>query len=62
MNLQEQITYIAQRQNEVRRFSAEMRAASAKDERTLWMFPIFGMITGGALFGAGAAFMKLLGA
>lgn len=62
MNLAERIAYIESRQEDVRKFAAVMRAASAKDDRTLWIYPISGMIAGGALFGAGAAFMKLLGA
>lgn len=34
MNLQEQIAYIAQRQEDARRFSAEMRATSVKDDQS----------------------------
>lgn len=59
MNLQEQIAYIEQRQEEVQRFSAEMRAASAK-ERTLWIYPISGMIAGAACVAVGMVFAKLL--
>lgn len=61
MNQQRRIAYIAQRQEEVRHFAAEQRALIAKDARTLWLFPIGGMVVGAALFGAGMAFTKLIG-
>lgn len=61
MTLDDQIAYIEQRQREVRRFSAEMRALSVKDARTLWMYPVGGMILGAALFAAGMTFAKLIG-
>ncbi|WP_425991079.1 hypothetical protein [Afipia sp. DC4300-2b1] len=62
MNLQEQIARIEQRQEEVRRCSAEMRATSAQDGRAVWIFPLGGIIAGAAIFGAGAVMMKVLGA
>lgn len=62
MNLQAEIKRIAQRQEDVRRFSAEMRAASAKDARTLWMYPVGGMILGAAIFAAGMGFAKVIAA
>lgn len=63
MNLQEQIAYIAQRQEDARRFSAEMRATSVKDDQSLSPLPIFfaGFFGGGACFLAGMAFGKLIG-
>lgn len=61
MNLQEQIVRIDRAQEEARKFAAEQRALIAKDARRLWLFPIGGMVAGAALFGAGMAFMKLLG-
>ena len=64
MNLtpQDHVARIEQKQTEVRTFVAEQRILSAKDARTLWLFPIAGMVVGPALFGAGAVFVKLLGA
>lgn len=61
MNLQQQIARIDRVQDETRKFAAEQRASIAKDARTLWLFPVGGMIVGAALFGAGMAFAKLLG-
>lgn len=61
MNQQAQIARIQRNQAEVREFVAEQHALTAKDARTVWMFPIGGMIAGASLFGAGAAFVKLIG-
>ncbi|MBR1032295.1 hypothetical protein [Bradyrhizobium liaoningense] len=62
MNLHEKIARIDRAQEETRKFAAEQRAFIAKDARTLWLFPIGGMVAGAALFGAGMAFAKLIGA
>ena len=62
MDLQEQIARIELKQVKVRAVVAEQHAFLAKDARAVSMFPVGGMIAGAALFGAGAAFMKLLGA
>lgn len=62
MDQQEQIVRINRLIEESQKFSAEMRLRAQKDDRQLWIYPISGMIAGAALFGAGAAFMKLLGA
>ncbi len=56
--LQSLIARISRKQNEVRQFCAEMH----KPPTMPWLFAIGGMIVGAALFGAGAAFMKLLAA
>ncbi len=60
MNLQEQVARIERQQDEARRFSAEMRAASAKDDRTLWIYPISGMIAGAACVAVGMVFARLI--
>lgn len=61
MNQQETIARLGRAQEEVRQFASEQDAPIAKDARTLWLFPIGGMVAGAALFGAGLAFMKLMG-
>lgn len=61
MDLQEQIARIDRAQEEIRKFAAEQPALIAKDARTLWLFPIGGMIAGAALFGGGMIFAKLMG-
>ncbi|MCS3895156.1 hypothetical protein M2171_004289 [Bradyrhizobium japonicum USDA 38] len=61
MHQQEQIARIDRAQEEIRKFAAEQRALIAKDARSLWLFPVGGMVAGAALFGAGMAFMKLMG-
>lgn len=62
MNQQETIARLGRAQEETRKFAAEQRVLIAKDARTLWPFPIGGMVAGAALFGAGMAFAKLIGA
>lgn len=62
MNPAESIAHIQRRQEEVRRFSDEMRAASAKDVQSLSPLPLFfaGMIGGALCFFAGMTTMRLL--
>ncbi|MBR1131927.1 hypothetical protein [Bradyrhizobium iriomotense] len=62
MDQQEQVARIERMQEETRKFAAEQRVLIAKDARTLWLFPVGGMVAGAALFGAGMAFAKLIGA
>lgn len=61
MNQRETIDRIVRQQAAVRAFAAEQRAANAKDDRTLWMFPIGGVVAGAAIFAAGTMAAKLLG-
>lgn len=63
MTLDEQIAHIEQRQAEVRRYSAEMYALSAKDAGSFSpMSLIFaGMIGGAMCFFAGMTTAKLIG-
>ncbi|MGY4306407.1 putative membrane protein YedE/YeeE [Bradyrhizobium sp. USDA 4369] len=60
MDLQERIARIDRAQEETRQFAAEQDALVAKDARTLWLFPLGGMVIGAALFGAGMVFAKLI--
>lgn len=60
MDLKKEVARIESRQDEVRRFSAEMRASSAKDDRTLWIYLIGGMILGAACVAVGMVFARLL--
>lgn len=59
MNRQEQIARIERNQAEVREFVAEQHRLMRDESRVGWPFAIGGMTAGAALFGAGAAFMKL---
>lgn len=61
MNLQDEIARLQSRQEEARRFSAEMRAASAKEAQSLSPLPLFfaGFFGGGACFLAGMVCGKL---
>jgi len=60
MAWQGQIDRIEQRQAEVRAFSEGQRALSERNNRTLWIFPAFGMVAGATLFGGGMVFATLL--
>ena len=46
MNQQETIARLGRAQEETRKFAAEQRAFIANDARTLWPFPIGGMVAG----------------
>lgn len=68
MNQQEQTARIAGMLKETRKFTAEQhklldkrRASVAMEDRTLWMYPVGGMLAGAVLFGAGMIFAKLVG-
>lgn len=61
MNQQEQIASIQQKQADVRKFVAEQHKLSQAATFESWQLVFGGVIAGAALFGAGAAFMKLFG-
>jgi pyridoxal biosynthesis lyase PdxS len=68
MDQQEQIARIERSQEEVRKFVAEQHKLTAEARKLTrdaalapWQLVVTAMAAGGALFGAGAAFMKLLG-
>jgi uncharacterized protein (UPF0335 family) len=61
MDLQQQITRIERMQEETRVFAAEQRKLTQETDVVPWQVVIIPMATGAVLFGAGAAFMKLLG-
>jgi hypothetical protein len=61
MDQQEQIARIEKTQEETRKFAAETRKITRDWALAPWQMAITGMAAGAALFGAGAAFMKLLG-
>lgn len=60
MDLQEQIARIEKMQEETRKYAAETRKIRRDYELAAWQIAITGMAAGAALFGAGAAFIKLL--
>lgn len=60
MDMREQITRIERMQEETRRFVAEMHEARAAGVLNGWQIAVTGMAAGAALFGAAAAFLKLL--
>ncbi|MBB4398769.1 hypothetical protein [Bradyrhizobium sp. ERR14] len=69
MDQQEQVARIERMQEETRKFVAEqhkLMAERGKLSRDMvlapWQIAVGGMTAGAALFGAGAAFMKLFGA
>ncbi len=61
MDQQEQVARIERMQEETRKFAAEQRKLSREATLAPWQVAIGGMTAGAALFGAGAAFMKLFG-
>lgn len=61
MDQVEQVTRIERMQEETRKFAAETRKVSRDTVLAPWQLVVTAMAAGGALFGAGAAFMKLLG-
>lgn len=62
MDQQEQIVRINRMIEETQKFSAETRKVTRDTTLAPWQLVVTAMAAGGALFGAGAAFMKLLGA
>ncbi len=59
MDLQEQIARIGRMQDETRKFVAETRKVTRDPMLAPWQLVVTAMAAGAALFGAGAAFMKL---
>jgi hypothetical protein len=62
LELDEQVARIERMQEETRKFATEQRKISAEIQIMPWQFVITAMGTGAAIFAAGAAFLKLLGA
>jgi hypothetical protein len=63
LDLQEQITWINRRIEEADTYAAEQHELASEAEgrnRNCWQIVVIALTAGGALFGAGAAFMKLL--
>lgn len=64
LDLQEQITRIDRAIAETAKYAAEQRKLEAEArnfDRNRWQILVTAMTAGAALFGAGAAFFKLLG-
>ncbi|WP_316219052.1 hypothetical protein [Bradyrhizobium sp. SZCCHNR2026] len=68
MDQQEQIARIERAQEETRKFAAEQHKLSAETRKITrdtnlapWQLVLSAMTAGAALFGAGAAFTKLMG-
>jgi len=61
MDQQEQIARIERAQEETRKFAAETRKITRDTALAPWQIVITAMTAGAALFGAGAAFTKLVG-
>lgn len=62
MDQAEQVARIERMQEETRKFAAEQRKISRDIVLAPWQIVITAMTAGAALFGAGAAFMKIFGA
>lgn len=60
MDQQEQVMRIERGQEETRKFAAEAHKTMRDASLAPWQLALTAMTTGAALFGAGAAFMKLL--
>lgn len=60
MDLQEQIARIERHQEETRKFSAETRKLLRDASLAPWQLAVTLMAAGAGLFGAGAAFVKLV--
>lgn len=61
MDQQEQVARIERMQEETRKFAAEQRKIMREVVLAPWQLVITAMTAGAALFGAGAAFMKIVG-
>jgi hypothetical protein len=61
MDQVEQVARIERMQEETRKFFAETRKIDKDRSLAAWQIVITAMTAGAALFGAGAAFIKILG-